>query len=63
MKTDWNIKCPHCGHSKEYFDDDWMDELIDTSDYVWIKCDGCEEQFAVETEAEYTFTPHKEEDL
>lgn len=63
MSTEFTIACPHCNHKKEYYGDDWIDDLIDTSDGTWITCSSCEEQFYVETEATYKFTAMKESEL
>lgn len=62
METNWNIKCPHCNHQKEYVGDNWLDELIDTMEDTEITCSRCDKVFYVLTEAEYKFSASTESD-
>ena len=55
MKNDFIIKCPYCGKDNDFNDDNWLDELIDTSDHTYTDCMYCDYPMEIITHATYTF--------
>ena len=48
--------CPYCKKENRFFDDEWMDELVDDSQEHPVRCQHCEELMLVEVQATYTHT-------
>lgn len=53
MDNQFSVECRNCGEVNNFVDDDWMDEIIDTSDYTYTECKYCEEKMVIETFATY----------
>ena len=53
MASTFRVECPRCKMVNDFSDDDWTDDLIDTSDYTYVDCMYCHEAMVIETIATY----------
>jgi hypothetical protein len=53
MASTFRIECPNCKMVNDFSDDNWNDELIDTSDYTYTNCMYCDHEMTIETLATY----------
>lgn len=56
MKSDFTVKCPHCGSINDFTGDNWHDELIDDSSSHIIPCMTCNMDMDIDVYAVYALT-------
>ncbi len=61
-KKQFEVECPYCQSVNDFTEDNWRDELIDTSGSSEIECDSCGQVMKITTEAVYTLTAEKNEE-